>query len=80
MGFVKGCVDIMTGDADLRAAAAQKGIVVRGMLWTLDQLELSEKVDRATLHTGLSQIAGHRRCRLPKADLDARLGRWSDSR
>ena len=68
---------LLAGDAALRTAAEQRGIIVRGVLWTLDQIETSEIIGVTVLHTALTQIAAHPRCRLPKAEVAMRLERWS---
>lgn len=68
---------LMAGDAALRAAAEGREITVRGLLWTLDQIEAHGKINIATLHAALSQIAAHPRCRLPKTEVTTRLEKWT---
>jgi hypothetical protein len=67
---------LLTGDGNLRAEAELQGAQVRGLLWALDQIEASGRFSNATLHSALSQIAGHKRCRLPKNEVSVRLTKW----
>ncbi len=67
---------LMAGDAALRATAEGREITVRGLLWTLDQIEASGRFGVETLHAALVQIAAHPRCRLPKGEVTARLEKW----
>ncbi len=67
---------LVSGDKLLRTEAQAKHCVVYGLLWILDQMEVSGKVSTATLHEGLSRIWNHPRRRLPKNDVTARLQRW----
>lgn len=67
---------LVSGDQLLRTEAQAKHCVVYGLLWILDQMEVSGKVSTATLHEGLSRIWNHPRRRLPRNDVTARLQRW----
>lgn len=67
---------LVSGDKLLRTEAQAKHCVVYGLLWILDQMEVSGKVSTATLHEGLSRIWNHPRRRLPKNEVAARLQRW----
>lgn len=68
---------LVTGDRLLRSEAQARHCSVFGLLWVLDQMEFSGAVSVATLHEGLSRIANHPRCRLPRAETASRLQRWS---
>jgi hypothetical protein len=67
---------LVTGDKALRAEAALREVEVVGLLWLLDRLA-DVGVDSGTLRAGLDQIANHPRCRLPIAEVRARLTAWS---
>lgn len=67
---------LLTGDRGLRSAAEAQGIEVHGTLWVLDRLEHAGKCSPAELHAGLTKTAAHRRCRLPRPEVDQRLRRY----
>lgn len=67
---------LITGDKLLRREAQSQQCAVYGLLWILDQMEASGKVDAAMLHEGLTRISNHQRCRLPKGEVHERLQRW----
>lgn len=69
---------LVTGDKILRAEAKARLGAVFGLLWILDQMEASGHVPATLLHEGLTRISNHPRCRLPSADVRARLERWSN--
>jgi hypothetical protein len=66
---------LVTGDRNLRSEAEKEKTLTYGLLWLLDQLE-GLGVNRATLHQGLTGIAAHARCRLPKEEVARRLEAW----
>ena len=68
---------LVTGDKLLRGEAQALHCAVYGLLWVLDQMQASQKIGAAALHEGLSRIWNHPRCRLPKAEVNERLQRWS---
>lgn len=68
---------LVTGDRLLRSEAQARQCSVFGLLWVLEQMEAFGTVSAATLHEGLSRIANHIRCRLPRAEVASRLQRWS---
>lgn len=68
---------LLTGDMNLRKEATALEAKVYGLLWLLDQMEASGKFSFTLLHEGLSRIAAHQRCRLPKEEIKWRLSRWS---
>ena len=67
---------LVTGDKLLRAEAERRRCPVSGLLWFLDQMEASGQVGSALLLEGLLRITAHPRCRLPKAEVKARLARY----
>lgn len=69
---------LVTGDKILRAEAQARLGAVYGLLWILDQMEASGQVPATLLYEGLTRIFNHPRCRLPSADVRARLARWSN--
>lgn len=68
---------LLTGDRNLRNEATARKAEAYGLLWLLDQMEASDEISFTLLHEGLSKIVAHPRCRLPKAEVDGRLLRWS---
>lgn len=68
---------LVTGDMKLRNEATNRNAKVCGMLWIMDQMELSGKFSSTLLFEGLSRIAAHQRCRLPKDEVSARLLKWA---
>lgn len=68
---------LVSGDMLLRTEAQTRHCAVYGLLWIFDQMEASGHIGTATLHEGLSRIWNHPRRRLPRADVMARLQRWS---
>lgn len=67
---------LLTGDAGLRRTAEAHALEVHGTLWVLDQLEAAQACSLEALARGLTQIAAHPRCRLPRAEVAARLNRY----
>jgi len=67
---------LVTGDRLLRTEAQSQQCPVYGLLWVLDQMGASNRIGAELLHEGLTRISNHPRCRLPKADVLARLQRW----
>jgi hypothetical protein len=68
---------LLTGDGPLRALAATEGVDCHGALWLLDQMEQETVVSIQQLYDGLRRISSHVRCRLPAAEVRARLARYS---
>ena len=66
---------LVTGDKQLRSEATARKVPVVGLLWLLDQM-VAKGVDCQQLLDGLQRIAGHARCRLPAAEVKARLAAW----
>ncbi len=68
---------LLSGDGLLRALALKQAVECHGVLWLLDRLHEHRILDRYALTEGLRQIAGHPRCRLPHAEISARLRSYS---
>jgi hypothetical protein len=64
---------LLTGDGELRDLAIQEGVTTHGVLWIFDEFHAQAVVERARLHASLTTISSHPRCRLPKAEVAARL-------
>ena len=67
---------LLTGDGELRALAQVQKVPFFGVLWLLDQLFEGQVIEAAVIIAGLEAIATHPRCRLPKAEIQARLERY----
>jgi hypothetical protein len=70
---------LLTGDGLLRRLAVEEKIQVHGVLWLLDQLEAGKHLSANQLHTALTAIAVHPRCRLPVTEIRKRLTRYAES-
>ena len=68
---------LLTGDGVLRGVAIQENVVTHGVLWIFDEFHGGAVVDRARLHAALTAISSHPRCRLPQAELAARLAQYT---
>ncbi len=68
---------LLTGDQNLRQLAEAEGVTCRGVLWLLDQMLVEGTATAELLYRGLTAIAAHARCRLPKAEIRARRQRWA---
>ena len=68
---------LLCGDATLRSRAEAEAIRCSGLLWILDRLEDAAIATPRALADALSQILKHHRVRLPRAEVEARLARWS---
>jgi hypothetical protein len=68
---------LVTGDGGLRNEAIVRLGKVYGLLWILDRMAESGIVSKLQLYDGLSRIAAHPRCRLPRADVHVRLNAWA---
>lgn len=67
---------LLTGDGELRALAEANGIPFFGVLWVCDQLFETKVMEAVAIADGLDLIAGHPRCRLPRAEVHVRLQRY----
>ena len=68
---------LLSGDGSLRALAQEESVECHGVLWLLDGLHEHQILDPDALTDGLQQIADHPRCRLPQAEVRARLRVYS---
>lgn len=67
---------LLTGDAAMRMLAGEQKVDCHGVLWLLDQMEQAAVATIQQLDTGLRQLTGHPRCRLPRAEVNIRLTRY----
>jgi hypothetical protein len=68
--------ELLTGDGPLRKQGIARDVVCRGVLWLLDHMLQSGKVNKSLLCEGLNKVAQHPRCRLPRSEVEARLKAW----
>lgn len=68
---------LLSGDGALRALAAAEGVACHGVLWLIDQIEAESAATMVQLRDGLQRLAAHPRCRLPAAEVTARLQRYA---
>lgn len=68
--------ELVTNDKALRSEAQARLGKVYGLFWILDKMAESGQVPHGLLYNGLTLIAGHPRCRLPAAEIRARLAAW----
>lgn len=68
---------LLSGDGSLHALALEEAVECHGVLWLLDHLHEHRILDQDALAKGLRQIAEHPRCRLPQAEVRARLRAYS---
>lgn len=68
---------LLTGNAPLRALAAREGLQILETLWVVDRVEAAGLKDCRALLACLARAMAHPRCRLPKAEVDARLRRYA---
>jgi predicted nucleic acid-binding protein len=74
-----GAYTLLTGDQALRELARNNGVECYGVLWVLDQMNQQEVATAAALYNGLTAIAAHPRCRLPKPEIRVRRMRWAEA-
>ena len=67
---------LLTGDNDLRGLANGENVDCHGVLWLLDRMEEAGIPGLQALHDGLTALAGHHRCRLPRKEITVRLERY----
>jgi len=68
---------LLSGDNDLRQLAASQAVECHGVLWLLDEMRAAAVANNRELHDGLSAIAAHPRCRLPRAEIRRRLASYA---
>lgn len=67
---------LLTGDAQLRAAAHDARLSFYGVLWVCDQIFEAGVVASELVAVGLEAIAAHPRCRLPRGEIAIRVERY----
>ena len=67
---------LLTGDGAVRESCLERGVDVHGVLWLLDELFTNKIYDGATLADALKAML-EQGARLPAAECQARLRRWS---
>lgn len=67
---------LLTGDGSLRAVADAENLECHGVLWVFDELEVAGLLGAKALHSSLSKISAHERCRLPRREVNIRLKRY----
>jgi hypothetical protein len=67
---------LLTGDAQLRAAAHDARLSFYGVLWVCDQIFESGVIASELVAAGLEAIAAHPRCRLPRGEIAIRVERY----
>lgn len=68
---------LLTGDHNLRTLATQCTVPCHGLLWVLDQMNHAGTASSAALYAGLTAIAAHPRCRLPRQEIKHRCVAWA---
>ena len=69
---------LLSGDSVLRQLAEREAVECHGVLWLLDEMQNADVVNIRQLHDGLTAIAKHPRCRLPKAEIRGRLAGYAE--
>ena len=67
---------LLAGDQSLRSLADDEKVECHGVLWVLDELERHKVLTAVQLLTVLEVVGSHPRCRLPRAEIQARLARY----
>jgi predicted nucleic acid-binding protein len=67
---------LLTGDGQLRDLAGGENVECHGVLWLLDIMEVAGTPAIQSLHDGLTALAAHPRCRLPRREITIRLERY----
>lgn len=66
---------LLTGDQQLRTAAARLGVEVHGALWISDEIERSSKMSFADLAAALARLEADPLVFLPRRDVRIRIER-----
>ena len=69
---------LLSGDSALRQLAGEETVECHGVLWLLDEICNTAVASVRQLHDGLTAIARHPRCRLPKREIRQRLADYAD--
>jgi predicted nucleic acid-binding protein len=67
---------LLTGDGQLRELAVGENVECHGVLWLLDIMAEAGIPGIQPLHDGLTALAAHPRCRLPRREITIRLERY----
>ncbi|WP_431324633.1 hypothetical protein [Rhizobium sp. YTU87027] len=67
---------LLTGDGVLRELANAQAVDMHGVFWLFDQFAEGNHVPLDRLHSGLTTLFSHPRCRLPAAEVRRRLARY----
>lgn len=67
---------LLTGDGLLRALAERAQLPMHGVLWLFDEMAVHDVCPVNDLHDGLTILSAHRRCRLPRPEINVRLQRY----
>lgn len=68
---------LLTGDRVMREFAASLDVVCHGVLWLIDRIFEAGIASQNDLVSGLQAIRDHPRCRLPRAEIESRMVRYS---
>ena len=68
-------VRLLTGDAKLRQCAKEKGFIVHGLLWVLDQLVAKKIIPAKKMAIKLEELL-HKGSRLPSEECRKRILKW----
>jgi hypothetical protein len=68
---------LLAGDGELRRLAAAEQVEHHGVLWVLDQLLDQRQATPEVLHTALTTVEAHPRCRLPVREIRERLDHYA---
>src|SRR5215208_1900721 len=67
---------LLCGDGELRTLALARQVDCFGVLWLCDQLFDGRTIETSLLVASLEAIVTHPRCRLPRAEIAARMTRY----
>ncbi len=68
---------LLSGDNALRQLAVIEGVECHGVLWLLDEMRATAAASNRELHDGLTAMAVHPRCRLPRPEIRQRLASYA---
>jgi len=68
---------LLTGDKALRELAGAQDVACHGVLWVLEEMHARTVCKARKLHTGLTAIGDHPRCRLPRRDITRLLAAFA---
>lgn len=69
---------LLSGDKELRGLAGREKVECHGVLWVLDRMNHEGAATMQQLHDGLTAIADHPRCRLPRRAINSRLKHYAE--